>query len=553
MATIYRQIQVVKKKTRWIPAMAAPPPVTPPSIAVLIRKPIPDETAVAVEEDKRRWTPRLQSTTVFKRREYEVLTEVVEETKPRFIPPSPQGFPFKKRESDEQQPTVESDSRRWQPFFKPNFFGHFFKKKESLEETTHTVEESRTRWHPFFVRPTPLHVLKRREDHTICHTLPIPDDEEKRFLKHPSVIVILVEDTLSFTQMVNGSEGYTFKRRTEEVESPTVELDTRRWKPFFTSTIPTSSGSMAWLFNKKRKVREDDEIPPVIPEEEKKRRAPLPLRNTHVLFCWNGFGIVQTVKKSKAFHFTVAQTYMPKSGWFEPKETVADSITYHQTATGRKVNHRSVSNTFHLAQSMIRTGTRHFSLSNHLTFPTNRTIYVPVAGFGDTVVPNLLYSKVVGSNPQTGPPLINTAQGFFAGHNKARSYPYFTLQVPGRAITLPAPEFNDSQGASSKFNIRRSMYGNIAYTYIHSLNTYKLKYDFVIGIPKMFELEYYLLNFNSAVHVLTNWKGEIWYVFITNNPMEFVTKSRYSNSRGNANDDREKVMITLEFEGTRIH
>ena len=262
-------------------------------------------------------------------------------------------------------------------------------------------------------------------------------------------------------------------------------------------------------------------------------------------FFGNAFGMSQHVRVWKVHARSLTSSYSPESHPIPGQvdiETANNTLTQTGTATRTKIKTLIASNVLTQSSSVTRKQKRNFSLTNQLTFLPNHVIYVPVGSLGNTVIPNLLVTKIATQQIVTSP----------FGQYPRRVPPFCILQVPQLAITLPAPEFNDSEALSGLFTIRRSMTG-LTWTYVHRLNTSKLKYDFIIGVPKMLELENYLLNYNSSVHTLTNWKGEIWYVVITNNPMELVTKSRYSNGIGNAIDDREKVSVVLEFEGNRIH
>lgn len=262
----------------------------------------------------------------------------------------------------------------------------------------------------------------------------------------------------------------------------------------------------------------------------------------------DGSGYNQSVHVSKVNFRSVGNYYAPQGGqvFFNvTAETLTpQDIGLSQTLVSTHIQHYTVTSDYLPVGNPTPTQKKSFSLSNNLTFLTTNSPYVPLASLGNIVVPNLIYTQILGY--QTVPPFMGVPS------SPRKVFPFCTLQVPQLAITLPAPEFNDSEAYAGIFTIRRSMNGNTV-TYVHRLNTSKLKYDFLIGLPKMFELERYLLNYNSSTHTLTNWKGEIWIVLITNNPMEFSSKRRYSNGLGDSFDDIEQVAVTLEFEGTRIH
>lgn len=272
----------------------------------------------------------------------------------------------------------------------------------------------------------------------------------------------------------------------------------------------------------------------------------------HASTFHHGLGFNQHTKVQRVITLTASNHLHQHNHWFVAPRSLSSTYNPVGTVVYSRVWNRNLSSLYQLSQATVKKNALGFSVSNQLSFLPYRTIYVPLGSVGNHKAPSLLVTTIPA--PNYGPSsYVWTGTTFHAiGQSPIRNFPYVTLQVPQLGIILPAPEFDDSQAYSGMFNIRRSMNG-ATYTYIHRLNTSKLKYDFVIGIPKSYELENYLLNYNSMVHTMTNWKGEIWIVFITNNPMEMISKQRWTNDRGDSYDDREKVTVTLEFEGTRIH
>jgi hypothetical protein len=162
-----------------------------------------------------------------------------------------------------------------------------------------------------------------------------------------------------------------------------------------------------------------------------------------------------------------------------------------------------------------------------------RQISIPIANVtkvrARTVVPELLFGDYVG---KTARQIIKS--------NKVT-----ILQTLHRAITLPSAELRDSVANSDEVAIRRSMNGGTR-TYVKRSDRQKFKYSFTVGKVKSRELRDFLLNYNSDIIQINNWKGEIWYAYLMNNPVELTATGRYLN-------EDEKVEITLEFEGVRIH
>lgn len=121
------------------------------------------------------------------------------------------------------------------------------------------------------------------------------------------------------------------------------------------------------------------------------------------------------------------------------------------------------------------------------------------------------------------------------------------LQSDTLTIVLPSPEFNDAQGGTGKINIKRTMSGGRR-VYTRENVTSKLNYQFVIDRKKAIELRNFILNSNTKFLTMTNWKGEIWAVQMTNSPFSFGEDAAWIGSPGG-----NKSSITLEFVGVQTN
>jgi hypothetical protein len=83
------------------------------------------------------------------------------------------------------------------------------------------------------------------------------------------------------------------------------------------------------------------------------------------------------------------------------------------------------------------------------------------------------------------------------------------------------------------------------FTYVRKGRVEKVQYTFHVGSHKAYEMQRYLLSHAAKLHTMYNWKGEVWKVYITNNPVEFVNAERWQNKG-------ERVEFTLEFEGVKV-
>lgn len=112
-------------------------------------------------------------------------------------------------------------------------------------------------------------------------------------------------------------------------------------------------------------------------------------------------------------------------------------------------------------------------------------------------------------------------------------------------IVLPAPEFGDTESLGNVVNVKRSMNGKV-YTYIKTAQWNRVHYDFTITQKKAFEFRQFLLDNLSEILTIQNWKGQTYVGQFLSNPSLFTYTGRYSKSN-------EKVTISLDFEGVRVH
>lgn len=111
-------------------------------------------------------------------------------------------------------------------------------------------------------------------------------------------------------------------------------------------------------------------------------------------------------------------------------------------------------------------------------------------------------------------------------------------------ITLPCPQVADSEKNLHQQVIVRSM-TNKMYTYIRRNNLKQLGYTFLLGRKVTQNLQAFCnINIDKVI-TLSNWKGEIWKVYITNNPLEYTGKSLFEN-------EGERWDVPFEFQGVKI-
>lgn len=118
------------------------------------------------------------------------------------------------------------------------------------------------------------------------------------------------------------------------------------------------------------------------------------------------------------------------------------------------------------------------------------------------------------------------------------------LPNPNATTVLPNPMFGDAQLPQRKLSIKRAMDGTV-YTYVKSNARNKLQYSFRLSRMKALELRAFIQSYYRTKVRLTNHKGEVWIVYFTTNPFEFMVDGAASWP------GREYVTVTLEFEGVQ--
>jgi hypothetical protein len=198
------------------------------------------------------------------------------------------------------------------------------------------------------------------------------------------------------------------------------------------------------------------------------------------------------------------------------------ALILNQTATKQHIITRRVFQVLGLQQTAIRSVTFNRTAMNTLVFNNYMTKETSMFGHPTIIIPTAIATIV---------------------SNDIRKQ-FVILEIPDRAISLPPPEFNDGEALMDTVITKRSM-NNILYSWIRRNDLRKLRYVFPLGRPKALELRDFIYAGIGQVIKMTNWKGEIWMVNITNNPVELVLKTRYLN-------ERELVNISVEFQGIKI-
>jgi hypothetical protein len=197
-----------------------------------------------------------------------------------------------------------------------------------------------------------------------------------------------------------------------------------------------------------------------------------------------------------------------------------NNLVIAQAVTVHKITSVSLSHLLALHQTVVRNLVYHLTPSNILKFNNTHPRDTQILGQHQILsVPTVFVTK------PSNMVVLNTSD---------------------QAITLKRPLLGDTEGGLSKVLLQRTITGSL-FTYVRKNSSRKLKYAFELPKVKALELRGFVRNSLSTPMWLQNWKGEIWFGFITNNPFSFKGKQRWGNQDG------EAVDVNIEFEGVRIH
>lgn len=138
-----------------------------------------------------------------------------------------------------------------------------------------------------------------------------------------------------------------------------------------------------------------------------------------------------------------------------------------------------------------------------------------------------------------------------------KAYLYVTLESQGAIIILPSPLFGDTQQLIGNVNINRMVNGAV-FTYVKTPTRSKIIYKFELKRQKAFELQQFLDGSNTKWIYLQNFKGELWYMRVTNNPITFTATGRgYVNQtsgpyKNQCIGNSEVHQVELTFEGNLL-
>lgn len=199
---------------------------------------------------------------------------------------------------------------------------------------------------------------------------------------------------------------------------------------------------------------------------------------------------------------------------------VTNSVTFASTVAVLVIRNRSITSQLTFNQTLTMNAVRPRSLNSALVFNPGQGFQKDDGSGGFVFVP---WAQVIQVEPD-----------------------FCTLRIPGLAINLPLPELGDSEGALGKMVMKRTLSGG-TYTYARRNKSRELKYKFAVSRVKAYEMRNFVSNALSRKIYLTNWKGEVWYGNITNNPLELTAQKTIGDCNG------EGYEFDLSFQGVRVN
>ncbi len=239
--------------------------------------------------------------------------------------------------------------------------------------------------------------------------------------------------------------------------------------------------------------------------------------------AFNTLGMSQSVKANKVLHASASNTLILTHDLVQQRylKGVSQTLSLSQIVSVQKIITRSVDHNLTLGQAvgLSKTIIRH--VQDTLVFQDSFQKYIGIAGQPYVSIP-VAYGVLVKKKCN------------------------LILEAPGLSIVLPCPQFNDGEAGTGKLTVKRAMDGTRR-IYRRDSPTSKLKYEFVMDRLKAIELRAFIMSQNSNLLKMTNHKGEVWYVLLTNSPFTFNEVAFWDSSWGN------KSTVTLELEGTRVN
>lgn len=234
----------------------------------------------------------------------------------------------------------------------------------------------------------------------------------------------------------------------------------------------------------------------------------------------NTLTFAETAIGIKVHQLTVSQVFVIAQDFsLVPVQAPHQILTFDGEVTATKVLIKAGSSLIAFSQTVAAQKTLNLSITDQLIFQAIYNRPTNIGGVLQTVpIPNVIVTKVVNA---------------------------VTLRTGSRAIVMRNPLIGDSVGTMGTMVLQRTITGG-TYTYARRATSRKLRWSFETDRNKGVELRRFLLDYLSDPIWLTDWKGQLWIGYITNNPFELTVHDRWGPKV-------DGYTFSFEFEGERLH
>lgn len=190
----------------------------------------------------------------------------------------------------------------------------------------------------------------------------------------------------------------------------------------------------------------------------------------------------------------------------------------------------------------VRTKNETFSLNDvATTAPSWKRVTLDNLTITEYPVANVVYKREATDTLVINETKFDPTEGVFVGGIRGILVrDQFVLRTGVGDITLPRPEFGDSENTTNEFNLRYSRTGQVYTTVRRRRLNRRLVYTFNLRRRQERELVQFLSAANDKFMYSVNWKGEEWKLKLLSNPIQ-------SNNIG-----FDRVRVELEFEGIQL-
>lgn len=242
---------------------------------------------------------------------------------------------------------------------------------------------------------------------------------------------------------------------------------------------------------------------------------------THVRTAIDYVGINETNTRSKAVLRSGSDTITFVEKYFGEPHFVdgSDTITFTETRARTVYQPRGNSDTLTIAES--------YGSANVFYRSGADTLSIVEGGF-----------KNVGGVDVFVPGYVHTIL-------PASGIRYTVLEGVSRSVVLPNPLFGDTEANGDALSVFRTQTNRRVVT-VKRQDARTLAYQFAVTRQKAIELREFIRTEIDNRITLRNWKGEIWYGNIINNPFTLTATGRWGPCT-------ERVEVELELKAVRTH